>query len=134
VGRANKLIVIDLAEQHMYVCQDGGLLYSWVTSTGMPGAATISGHFQGLNKVPNAYAYTWGLQMPYWLGIYWAGSLQNGIHALPIMADGRILWEGYLGRAVSLGSVTLGTENSGTLYYSGAVSTAVHIQYQARVP
>lgn len=125
----NKRIVIDLSEQHMYVYQDGGLLYSWVTSTGMPGAATIPGHFQVLNKVPNAYAYTWGLQMPYWLGIYWAGSLQNGIHALPIMADGRILWDGYLGQPVSYGCVILSTENAQTLYNWAEVGTPVDIQY-----
>jgi LysM repeat protein len=126
---SNKRIVIDLSEQHMYVYQDGGLLYSWVTSTGMPGAATIPGNFQVLTKVPNAYAYTWGLQMPYWLGIYWAGSLQNGIHALPIMADGRILWDGYLGQPVSYGCVILSTENALTLYNWADVGTPVDIQY-----
>jgi len=125
----NKRIVIDLSEQHMYVYQDGGLLYSWVTSTGMPGAATIPGNFKVLSKVPNAYAYTWGLQMPYWLGIYWAGSLQNGIHALPIMADGRILWDGYLGQPVSYGCVILSTENAQTLYNWAEVGTQVDIQY-----
>jgi len=126
---SNKRIVIDLSEQHMYVYQDGGLLYSWVTSTGMPGAATIPGNFQVLTKLPNAYAYTWGLQMPYWLGIYWAGSLQNGIHALPIMADGRILWDGYLGQPVSYGCVILSTENAQTLYNWAEVGTPVDIQY-----
>jgi LysM repeat protein len=128
-GGSNKRIVIDLSEQHMYVYQDGQLLYSWVTSTGMPGAATIPGHFQVLNKVPNAYAYTWGLQMPYWLGIYWAGSLQNGIHALPIMADGRILWDGYLGQPVSYGCVILSTENAQMLYNWAEIGTPVDIQY-----
>ena len=126
---SNKRIVIDLSEQHMYVYQDGGLLYSWVTSTGMPGAATIPGNFKVLTKLPNAYAYTWGLQMPYWLGIYWAGSLQNGIHALPIMADGRILWDGYLGQPVSYGCVILSTENAQTLYNWAEVGTPVDIQY-----
>ena len=126
---SNKRIVIDLSEQHMYIYQDGGLLYSWVTSTGMPGAATIPGNFQVLTKVPNAYAYTWGLQMPYWLGIYWAGSLQNGIHALPIMADGRILWDGYLGQPVSYGCIILSTENAATLYNWAEVGTPVDIQY-----
>ncbi|MDH4208690.1 MAG: LysM peptidoglycan-binding domain-containing protein [Anaerolineae bacterium] len=125
----NKRILIDLSEQHMYVYQDGELLYSWVVSTGMPGAATIPGNFQVLNKVPNAYAYTWGLQMPYWLGIYWAGSLQNGIHALPIRADGSILWEGYLGQPVSYGCIILSTENAQTLYNWAEVGTPVDIQY-----
>jgi len=128
-GGSNKRIVIDLSEQHMYVYQDGQLLYSWVTSTGMPGAATIPGNFEVLNKLPNAYAYTWGLQMPYWLGIYWAGSLENGIHALPIMADGRILWDGYLGQPVSYGCVILSTENARTLYNWAEVGTPVDIQY-----
>jgi len=128
-GGSNKRIVIDLSEQHMYIYQDGQLIYSWVTSTGMPGAATIPGSFQVLNKVSNAYAYTWGLQMPYWLGIYWAGSLQNGIHALPIMADGRILWDGYLGQPVSYGCVILSTENAQTLYNWAEVGTPVDIQY-----
>ena len=125
----NKRILIDLSEQHMYVYQDGGLLYSWVVSTGMPGAATIPGNFQVLSKVPNAYAYTWGLQMPYWLGIYWAGSLQNGIHALPIMANGQLLWEGYLGQPVSYGCIILSTQNAQTLYNWAEVGTPVDIQY-----
>jgi LysM repeat protein len=126
---SNKRIVIDLSEQHMYVYQNGELLWSWVTSTGMPGAETIPGSFKVLNKVPNAYAYTWGLQMPYWLGIYWAGSLQNGIHALPIMANGQILWDGYLGQPVSYGCVILSTENARTLYNWAEVGTPVDIQY-----
>lgn len=124
-----KRILIDLSEQHMYVYQDGGLLYSWVVSTGMPGAATIPGNFKVLNKVANAYAYTWGLQMPYWLGIYWAGSLQNGIHALPIMANGQLLWEGYLGQPVSYGCIILSTQNAQTLFNWADVGTPVDIQY-----
>ncbi len=125
----NKRILIDLSEQRMYVYQDGGLLYTWVTSTGMPGAETIPGNFKVLDKLPSAYAYTWGLQMPYWLGIYWAGSLENGIHALPIMADGRILWDGYLGQPVSYGCIILSTENARTLYNWAEVDTPVDIQY-----
>ena len=125
----NKRILIDLSEQRMYVYQGGQLLYTWVVSTGMPGADTIPGHFKVLTKLPNAYAYTWGLQMPYWLGIYWAGSLQNGIHALPIMAGGRLLWEGYLGQRVSYGCIILSTENAYTLYNWAPVGTPVDIQW-----
>jgi lipoprotein-anchoring transpeptidase ErfK/SrfK len=85
------------------------------------------GHYKVLNKIPNAYAYTWSLQMPYWLGIYWAGSLQNGIHALPIQANGQRLWAGYLGQRVSFGCIILGTENAKTLYNWAAVGTPVDI-------
>ena len=125
----NKRILIDLSEQRMYVYQAGQLLYNWVVSTGMPGADTITGHFKVLNKIPNAYAYTWGLQMPYWLGIYWAGSLQNGIHALPILPNGNVLWEGYLGQRVSYGCIILSTENARTLYNWAELGTPVDIQW-----
>ncbi len=126
---SNKRIVIDLSEQRLYVYQGGQLLHNWVVSTGMPGADTIPGHFKVLNKIPSAYAYTWGLQMPYWLGIYWAGSLQNGIHALPIMANGQLLWEGYLGQRVSYGCIILSTENARILYNWAEIGTPVDIQW-----
>jgi LysM repeat protein len=120
-------IVVDLSEQRMYVYQGGQLLWNWVVSTGRPGQATVVGHYKVLNKIPNAYAYTWSLQMPYWLGIYWAGSLQNGIHALPIQANGQRLWDGYLGTPVSFGCIILSTQNAQTLYNWAAVGTPVDI-------
>ncbi len=122
-----KRIVVDLSEQRMYVYQNGQLLWNWVVSTGRPGQETAVGHYKVLNKIPNAYAYTWSLQMPYWLGIYWAGSLQNGIHALPIQANGQRLWAGYLGQRVSFGCIILGTQNAKTLYNWATVGTPVDI-------
>jgi hypothetical protein len=67
--------------------------------------------------------------MPYWLGIYWAGSLENGIHALPILPSGQRLWQGYLGTPVSYGCVILGTIEAQTLYNWAEVGTPVVIQY-----
>jgi LysM repeat protein len=122
-----KRIVIDLSAQRMYVYQNGQLLWNWVVSTGRPGQETAVGHYKVLNKIPNAYAYTWNLQMPYWLGIYWAGSLQNGIHALPIQANGQRLWAGYLGQRVSFGCIILGTQNAKTLYNWARVGIPVDI-------
>jgi len=125
----DKLILVDKSEQRMYVYEGGGLKWAWVTSTGERGRETAIGRFSVLNKIPNAYAYTWNLQMPYWLGIYWAGSLQNGIHALPILSNGATLWQGYLGTPVSYGCVILSTENAQTLYQWAEVGTPVHIQW-----
>jgi LysM repeat protein len=127
VTSGGQRIVVDLSEQRMYVYQGGQLLWNWVVSTGRPGQATVVGHYKVLNKLPNAYAYTWNLQMPYWLGIYWAGHLQNGIHALPIQNNGQRLWEGYLGQRVSYGCVILSTENARTLYNWAPVGTPVDI-------
>lgn len=122
-----KRILIDLSAQRMYVYQNGQLLWNWVVSTGRPGQSTAVGSYSVLNKLPNAYASTWGLQMPYWLGIYWAGRLQNGIHALPIQANGQRLWEGYLGQPVSFGCIILSTQNAATLYNWASVGTPVDI-------
>ncbi len=122
-----KRIVVDLSEQRMYVYENGQLLWKWVVSTGRPGQETAVGHYKVLNKLPNAYASTWSLQMPYWLGIYWAGSLQNGIHALPILPNGQRLWEGYLGTPASFGCVILSTQNAQTLYNWATVGTPVDV-------
>jgi LysM repeat protein len=126
---ANKLILIDISEQRMYVYQDGALIWNFVVSTGLPGLDTRPGNYSVLNKLPLAYAYTWGLTMPQWLGIYWAGSLQNGIHALPIQPDGSVLWEGWLGTPVSYGCIILSNADAQTLYDWAEVGTAVNIQY-----
>ena len=124
---ASKRIVVDLSAQRMYVYQNGQMIWNWVVSTGRPGQETAVGHYKVLNRIPNAYASTWGLQMPYWLGIYWAGRLQNGIHALPIQANGTVLWDGYLGQRVSFGCIILSTQNAATLYNWAPVGTPVDI-------
>jgi lipoprotein-anchoring transpeptidase ErfK/SrfK len=125
----DKRIEINISEQRMYVWQGDRLVYKWVCSTGEPGRNTATGHFRILDKIPEAWAGTWSLRMPYWMGIYWAGSLENGIHALPILPNGARLWEGYLGSRVSYGCVILSTENAQTLYNWAPVGTPVWIHY-----
>jgi len=123
-----KRIVVDLSEQHLYAYQGEALIHSFVVSTGMPGAGTRTGDFRVLDKYPNAYASTWNLQMPHWLGIYWAGGLENGIHALPILPNGQRLWGGYLGTPASFGCIILGTQEARTLYEWATIGTPVIIQ------
>ena len=129
VAASKKLILVDISEQHMYVYENSNLIWSWVTSTGEQGRATAPGNYSVLNKIPNAYAATWNLQMPHWLGIYWAGRLQNGIHALPILSNGEKLWAGWLGTPVSYGCVILGDVEAETLYNWAEVGTPVSIQW-----
>jgi LysM repeat protein len=124
-----KRIVIDLSEQHLYAYQNGALVYSFVISSGKAGSRTRAGSFSILDKYPNAYASTWDLQMPYFMGIYWSGSLENGIHALPILSNGQTLWGGYLGTPASFGCIILSTENARTLYYWADIGTPVVVQY-----
>jgi len=127
-GGGGKRILVDLSEQLLYAYQGEVLAYSFVVSTGMPGAGTRTGDFRVLDKYPTAYASTWSLQMPHWLGIYWAGGLENGIHALPIQPNGQRLWAGYLGTPVSFGCVILGTQEAHTLYGWAEIGTPVVIQ------
>lgn len=128
VYTGNKYILVDISEQHMYVYEGDAVLYSFIASTGMNNATRV-GSFSVLDKIPTAYGATWDLWMPNWLGIYWSGSLENGIHALPILSNGTQLWAGYLGTPISFGCVVLGVDESQLLYDWVDVGTPVDIQW-----
>ena len=124
----SKYILVDISEQHMYVYENDQLLYSFVASTGMNNA-TRTGLFQVQSKIPNAYGATWNIWMPHWLGIYWSGGLENGIHALPILPNGAELWAGYLGRPISYGCVVLGSYEASLLYDWAEIGVPVEIRW-----
>jgi len=124
----NQYILVDISEQHLYAYEGGDLAFSFVASTGMNNATRI-GMFSVLEKIPNAYGATWNIWMPNWLGIYWSGSLQNGIHALPILSNGAQLWAGYLGTPISYGCVVLGEYESQLLYDWAEIGTPVEIRW-----
>ena len=128
VYSGSKYILVDISEQHMYVYEGDVLVYSFVASTGMNNSTRV-GSFSVLNKIPNAYGATWNIWMPHWLGIYWSGSLQNGIHALPILPNGATLWAGYLGTPISYGCIVLGTYEAQQLYNWADVGTPVEIRW-----
>ncbi|GAB4468627.1 MAG: hypothetical protein Kow00124_02930 [Anaerolineae bacterium] len=125
---SRKAIVVDVSEQRAYVYENDQLLWTFVVSTGLPGLDTWRGEYTIQNKLPMAYASTWGIQMPYWMGIYWAGPLQNGFHALPIQPNGSRLWEGYLGTPVSYGCIILSDQDAQTLYSWAEIGTYVRVQ------
>ncbi len=124
----NKYILVDISEQHMYVYEGDTLVNDFVSSTGMNNA-TRAGSFSVLDKIPSAYGATWDIWMPYWLGIYWAGGMENGIHALPLLPGGGALWEGYLGVPISYGCVVLGNYEAQWLYDWADIGTPVEIQW-----
>ena len=124
----SKYVLVDLSEQHMYVYEGDVVIYSFVASTGINGGTRI-GNFAVQSKIPNAYGSTWNIWMPDWLGIYWSGGLENGIHALPILPNGATLWAGFLGRPISYGCVVLGTYDAQVLYDWAEMGTPVEIQW-----
>jgi len=123
-----KYILVDISDQHMYVYESDVLVYSFVASTGINNATRV-GTFAVQSKIPNAYGATWNIWMPSWLGIYWAGGLENGIHALPILSNGATLWAGFLGRPISYGCVVLGSYEAQLLYDWAEIGTPVEIRW-----
>jgi LysM repeat protein len=128
IASDDQYVLVDISEQHLYAYESGVLVFSFVASTGMNNATRV-GTFSVLDKIPNAYGANWDIWMPNWLGIYWAGSLQNGIHALPILSNGARLWSGYLGTPISFGCVVLGVSEAQQLYDWVDIGTPVEIQW-----
>ncbi len=127
-AEGEKYILVDLSEQHLYAYQGDQLVFSFVASSGAAPTFTRAGEFHVQSKIPNAYGATWDIWMPHWLGIYWAGGSENGIHALPILANGQTLWAGYLGTPISYGCIVLGTYEASVLYDWADMGTPVTIQ------
>ena len=124
----DRIVVVGIAEQRMHIYEGDKKVYDFIISTGEPGNDTAVGEFEILNKIDLAYASTWNLDMPYWLGIYWSGPLQNGIHSLPTVRDtGQTLWDGYLGQRVSYGCVILSDDDAKILYDWAEVGAKVKI-------
>ncbi len=124
-----KRIEINISTQRFYAWEGDTLIYEFLTSTGLPGRDTAAGHYQVLDKIPMAHSDVWQLDMPYWLGIYYVGNIENGIHALPIRPDGTVMWGGLLGQKASYGCIILSTEAAQIIYNWAEVGTEVDIHY-----
>jgi tetratricopeptide (TPR) repeat protein len=124
-----KRIEVNVSTQRFYAWEGDTLVYEFLTSTGLPGQDTATGHFKVLDKMPMAYSSVWRLEMPYWLGIYYVGNIENGIHALPIRPDGTVMWGGLLGQKASYGCIILSTEAARIIYDWAEVGIEVDIHY-----
>ena len=124
----SKYILVSISEQHLYAYENNALVFSFVASTGLNNA-TRTGNFAVQSKIPNAYGTTWNIWMPDRLGIYYSGGLENGIHALPILSNGSVLWAGFLGRPISYGCIVLDTYDAESLYNWADYGTPVEIQH-----
>jgi lipoprotein-anchoring transpeptidase ErfK/SrfK len=123
-----KRVVVDISDQQAFLYENNELVNEFIISTGEPGRDTAIGEFEIQSKIPMAYASTWNLDMPFWLGIYWSGPLENGFHAVPTVRDtGVTMWDGYLGQRVSYGCIILSMEDAETLYNWVEMGTPVSI-------
>jgi lipoprotein-anchoring transpeptidase ErfK/SrfK len=127
-ARGAKWIDVNLTTQRFRALRGQTTVYSFVTSTGLPSMRTQPGRYKVLDKIPNAYSRIWKLKMPYWMGIYWvSGTVENGIHALPINLKGQTLWGGLLGHRASFGCVILDTQAAKTVFNWADIGTPVII-------
>ncbi|MGE5223280.1 MAG: L,D-transpeptidase, partial [Omnitrophica WOR_2 bacterium] len=124
-----KRIVVSISQQHLWAYQDGETVLDEVISTGIDSSPTQPGVYQVLTHEINAYAELWNLHMPHFLGIYeaWPGFM-NGLHGLPTLSNGNILWAEILGRPASYGCIILTLDAAEKLYQWADNGVVVEIQ------
>lgn len=127
--QGNLKMTVSISQQRCRVYRDQQLLYNWPCSTGRAGSGTKTGTFYVQSKYREAWGSRWGFWMPYWLGIYWAGGSENGIHGLPYQPGGYPIWANSLGTPVTYGCVLLGANESATLWEMAYIGMPVVITY-----
>lgn len=125
--QGNLSMTVSINQQRCKVYQGDEVLYNWPCSTGRAGSGTKTGTFYVQSKIREAWGSRWGFFMPYWLGIYWAGSSENGIHGLPYAPGGYPIWANSVGTPVTFGCVLLGANESVTLWEMAYIGMPVTI-------
>jgi LysM repeat protein len=121
--------VVSISQQRCWLYAGETLIAKWVCSTGRRSSATVPGTYRIQSKLPKAWGSRWGFWMPYWLGIYWAGGSENGIHGLPWNPKtGVQVWTGSVGRPITFGCVMLDNVNAKMLYNAAWIGMPVIIK------
>lgn len=122
--------VVSISKQRCYLFQNSALTNTWACSTGRTGYATRTGSFKVQTKLSRAYGSRWNYWMPNWLGIYYAGGSENGIHGLPINARTGIKdWGNKIGVPISFGCIVLQDSAAQKLYSVAYIGMPVNIRY-----
>lgn len=114
-----KRIVVSISQQRAWVYENGAIKWEWPASTGIASSPTAPGVFQIQTHEPNAYAASWDLWMPYFMGIYQPApnvEFMNGFHGFPTRDGANLLWTNNLGTPVTYGCILLSNENAAQLY------------------
>jgi LysM repeat protein len=120
--------LVSLSRQQCWVFSGSDVAYAWNCSTGHGQWRTRTGNFAVQSKIENAKSNVWRLDMPWWLGIYDVGAVENGIHGLPVSwKTGRKIWTELIGQPATFGCAMLGDENAETLFNLAYIGMPVHI-------
>lgn len=121
-------IFVSLGRQRLWAYENGQELMTFLISSGELERATKAGDFKVQSKYPEAWSSVWQLRMPYWMGIYDVGRIENGIHAMPLWRTGRLVrWP--VGYPASFGCVVANTADAARLYRWAGLGTPVYIRY-----
>jgi len=125
-GRGREIFV-SLSRQRLWAYEDGKVVMTFLISSGEPRRPTRRGNFRVQSKIPEAWSNIWQLRMPYWMGIYYAGRIENGIHAMPLLRNGTpVRWP--VGYPASYGCVVATTKDAAALYRWTPLGTPVYIR------
>lgn len=115
---SGKRIVVSLGKQMLYAYQGNTLVFS----TPVNARGTRTGTFRVQNKISLASSIYRGWQLPYWLGFYYVGGVQNGIHGPEVLRGGR-------SATTSLGCVVIRTRSAAARLFAWAtVGTPVTVK------
>ena len=126
----NKRIVVSLSQQKMWAYENGAVKWEWPASTGIPSSPTAPGIFQVQTHELNAYAASWNLWMPHFMGIYRpvpTSDFMNGFHGFPSRNGNVLLWTDDLGRQVTYGCILVSSDNAVLLYDWAEAGVVVEI-------
>jgi len=122
--KLEKRIEINTGAQELSYFLGGIRMGKFSVSSGKPSMPTPKGNYKIINKHPKAWSGSYGLWMPYWMGL---GTGKFGLHELPIWPNGYREGENHLGKAVSHGCVRLGIGSAEFLYNWSEIGTEVFI-------
>jgi hypothetical protein len=124
---AVKSIVVSRSRQEVLIYEDGQLVQGIPISLGRMGRETRIGEFRILDKMDKVWGY-YQIWMPYWMGIYFAGSSENGFHGIPWDKAGNRYWEGDIGENnVTYGCIMAQDDDMRRLYNWAKIGTPVTV-------
>jgi lipoprotein-anchoring transpeptidase ErfK/SrfK len=127
IGEAQKQIVVRLGAKTLTMYENGNEIYVMPISAGRADHATRTGDFAILDKLGTVWGY-WQIWLPQWMGIYYAGASENGIHGLPYDRAGRLYWKNDIGKNhVTYGCVMPNDTDMTKLYNWAEVGVPVTI-------
>lgn len=115
-----KYIIISLADQRMFIFENGSIIHRFLVSTGVPGHSTPTGNYSVHNQALRAWSNKYECYMPHWSAITPDGLY--GMHSL----DGTS-YLSHLGSVASHGCIRLSPEDATWLYDWVDIGTPVDI-------